>query len=264
MKPSPAATLMPPAAKAPAHNPEAAGLEAPGVAAHSLEAVLWDFDGTLADTEALWIEAEYDLVASLGAQWSAEHAKAMVGKALIDSARHILEVIDRTDLDPDWVVDQLTTGVIERLGTHNIPWRPGALALLESLSAAGVACALVSASYRRMLDVALTRLPAGRFATVVAGDEVRRGKPHPEPYLKACSMLAANPSNCVVLEDSATGAASGNAAGALVLAVPNLVSIPAARRRILLGSLTDLDADRITALLSAANSSASLASGSDG
>ncbi len=70
-----------------------------------------------------------------------------------------------------------------------MPWRPGALELLTSLRDAGVPCALVSASYRVLLDAALGQLPAGTFAVSVAGDEVSQGKPHPEPYEKACAEL---------------------------------------------------------------------------
>lgn len=216
-------------------------------------AVLWDFDGTLADTEPLWIEAEYELIARLGGTWSEEQADELVGNSLIDSGIYILNAIDRRDLDPAWVVDQLLNRVVEFLGHRPMPWRPGARELLTALRAAGVPCALVSASYRVLLDAAVSQLPPGTFDVVVAGDEVTQGKPHPEPYEKACAELGVDARHCVVLEDSITGAVSGNAAGALVVAVPNRVEVPRAPRRVQVASLTELDPAALTRLMEQAD-----------
>jgi len=255
----------------------------------ALHAVLWDFDGTLADSEHLWMEAEYELIPSLGATWSDEHAKQMVGNALIDSAKYILAVIEREgrsnesvpregtsnesvqregtsngsvpregtsngsvqrpDVSPEWIVDELTRRVVSRLESGPIPWRPGALELLASLKMAGIPCALVSASYRVMLDAVVRRLPVGTFDVVVAGDEVSQGKPHPEPYLTAAALLGVDPGRCIVLEDSNPGSASGNAAGALVLAVRNMVEITDAPRRLHRDTLEGLDAAALVALI---------------
>jgi HAD superfamily hydrolase (TIGR01509 family) len=214
----------------------------------TLAAALWDFDGTLADTEPLWVAAEFELVARLGGSWNMQHAKQLVGNALIDSGAYILETIGRTDLSPEFVVEELLNQVVRELSTRPIPWRPGALELLRSLRDAGIPCALVSASYRILLDAALSQLPPDTFQTSVAGDEVHFGKPHPEAYETACRLLGVDPKDCVVFEDSGTGARSGNAAGALVLAVPNQVVIPEAPRRLHLGSLTDLDAAKVVEL----------------
>ena len=126
-------------------------------------------------------------------------------------------------------------------------WRPGARELLASFGDAGIPCALVSASYRVLLDAVLDRLPAGSFQASVAGDEVAWGKPHPEPYEKACRLLGVDARHCVVFEDSATGARSANAAGALVVAVPNLVPVPAAPRRLQIESLVELDVESVIA-----------------
>lgn len=216
-------------------------------------AALWDFDGTLADTEPLWIAAEYELVGSLGGTWNQAHAEQLVGNALIDSGTYILGVIGRPDLRPEWVVDQLVDRVATALRSAEIPWRPGARELLRSFSDAGVPCALVSASYRVLLEAALSQLPPDAFHTSVAGDEVSHGKPHPEPYLAACRLLGVDPADCVVIEDSPTGAASGNAAGAFVLAVPHLVEVPAAPRRRRVDSLVALDAAGVARLRSTAD-----------
>src|SRR5688500_6314675 len=129
----------------------------------TLAAVLWDFDGTLADTEPLWIAAEYDLISQLGGTWSEEDADQLVGNSLLDSGAYILNAIGRVDLSPAWVVEQLLSSVLNHLLRHPMVWRPGAIELLRSFAAAGVPCALVSASYRVLLDAALSQLPEGTF-----------------------------------------------------------------------------------------------------
>lgn len=215
-------------------------------------AVLWDFDGTLADSEQLWMNAEYELVPTLGGEWNDAHAHSLVGNSLLVSAQYILDVCDRTDIEPAWVVDQLTDRVVEQIMSGEVPWRPGALELLDKLHAAKIPCALVSASYRRMLDAVISRLPEGTFDAIVAGDEVTNGKPHPEPYLNGASLLGVDITRCVVIEDSVPGAASGNASGALVLAVRNLIELPEQPRRIQLSTLVGVDVDQLDAWLAGA------------
>jgi HAD superfamily hydrolase (TIGR01509 family) len=221
----------------------------------TLAAALWDFDGTLANTEPLWLEAEFDLITALGGSWSVDHADQLVGNSLIDSGSYILNTIGRHDLSPVWVVDELLDRVIQTMLSKPIPWQPGALDLLDSFAAAGVPCALVSASYRVMLDAALSQLPRETFQASVAGNEVRHGKPHPEPYETAAAALRVDSRQCVVFEDSITGARSGNAAGALVITVPSRVPIPPAPRRRHVSSLAELDAAEVARWLEQANGS---------
>lgn len=209
--------------------------------ARGLQAVLWDFDGTLADSETLWMNAEYELIPQLGGEWNDEHAHNLVGNSLLVSAQYIIDVIGRDDLQPAWIVEQLTDRVIHQIESGDVPWRPGALDLLAELEERGIPCALVSASYRRMLDAVVHRLPRGHFDTVVAGDEVTHGKPHPEPYLAAARTLGVDPTRCVAIEDSLPGTESGNASGALTLAIRNIVPIPPAPRRVIRDSLVGID-----------------------
>ena len=222
----------------------------------SLAAALWDFDGTLADTEPIWIEGEFELVGQLGGSWSVEHAHQLVGNALLDSGAYILNTIGRHDLTPEWVVNWLINYVVDRVTNGPMPWRPGAFELLTELRAAGVPCALVSASYRILIDAALARLPQDTFSVSVAGDEVTYGKPHPEPYERACRALGVDARNCVVLEDSETGARAGNAAGAVVVAIPNKVPVSAAPRRVQVSSLSELDVPALARLVETADAPA--------
>jgi HAD superfamily hydrolase (TIGR01509 family) len=181
-------------------------------------------DGTLVDTEPYWIAGEFELIAAHGGSWSLEHAHHLVGQALLESGEYIRRHAG-VSLPAEEIVDRLLDGVVERV-QEDIPWRPGAQELLTRLVADGIPCALVTMSYRRLAEAVLAGLPPGSFATVVAGDDVRHGKPHPEPYLTAAARLGVAPGECVAIEDSPTGIASAEAAGVPVLAVRHLVPIP--------------------------------------
>ncbi|GAA4971615.1 hypothetical protein GCM10023225_11650 [Kineococcus glutinatus] len=121
-----------------------------------------------------------------------------------------------------------------------MPWRPGARERLAGLRAAGVPTALVTMSYRSLAQEVVQLLP-GAFDVLVPGDEVARGKPAPDPYLRAAELLGVDPRECVALEDSATGVRSAEAAGCRTVAVPHLVPVPAAPGRSRVRSLADVD-----------------------
>ncbi|GAB3039653.1 haloacid dehalogenase [Nocardioides flavus (ex Wang et al. 2016)] len=210
-------------------------------------AVLWDMDGTLVDTEPYWIDTEFALAEKYGGTWSQEHAMNLVGNALLDSGEYIREHmgIDRT---PQQIVDELLDGVVARVEAE-VPWRPGARELLADLREHAVPCALVTMSWQRFVDPILAQLPDDTFASVVTGDRVELGKPHPEPYLKAAAELGVDPVDCVAIEDSNTGARSAVAAGCTVVCVPNHVPILEGERRVFAPSLEGLGVPGLTALL---------------
>jgi HAD superfamily hydrolase (TIGR01509 family) len=196
-------------------------------------------DGTLVDTEPYWIEVEYALVAEYGGSWSLEHALNLVGNDLLVSGHYIREH-GGVDLSAEEIVERLLDGVISRIA-ERVPWRPGAVELLAHLQEAGVPCALVTMSYERFVAPVLAALPAGSFGAVVTGDGVTVGKPHPEPYLTAASLLGVRAGDCVAIEDSNTGAKSAEAAGCTVLVVPNHVPVLEGERRVFRDSLVGMD-----------------------
>ena len=212
-------------------------------------AVLWDMDGTLVDTEPYWIDTEYALAEKYGGTWSHEHAMNLVGSALLDSGDYIRVHmgIDRT---PQQIVDELLDGVVARV-EEEVPWRPGARELLDDLVANGIPCALVTMSWQRFVDPILRRLPEDTFATVVTGDRVEFGKPHPEPYLTAAAELGVAPEDCVAVEDSNTGAKSAVAAGCRTLCVPHHVPILEGEGRVFADTLVGLDTASLARLLDA-------------
>jgi HAD superfamily hydrolase (TIGR01509 family) len=211
------------------------------------EAVLWDMDGTLVDTEPYWIETEFELVEKHGGSWSTEHALNLVGNDLIESGRYIREHAD-IDVEPADIVEELLDGVVARV-EKRVPWRPGAVELLADLRAHGVRCALVTMSYRRFVAPILADLPEGTFEVVVTGDAVSRGKPHPEPYQKAAAILGVAPARTLAIEDSNTGARSAESAGCTVLVVPNHVPVLPGTHRIFHESLEGLTFSTIPAPL---------------
>jgi HAD superfamily hydrolase (TIGR01509 family) len=146
--------------------------------------------------------------------------------------------------DHDDVMRRLLVVMESLLRSEPVHWRPGAKDLLVSLEAAGVPCALVSASWRNLVDAVvdavLHEVGSEAFRTTVAGDEVERTKPFPDPYLLAAERIGVRPQDCVVLEDSHTGTRAGVASGALVVAVPSLVDIEPAEGLRVVRSLTEV------------------------
>jgi HAD superfamily hydrolase (TIGR01509 family) len=205
----------------------------------TLQAVLWDMDGTLVDTEPYWTVAELALARRYGGTWSAEQSLEVVGFDLLDAGRYMREQMG-VDLEPELIVEELLDSVVAQV-RRAVPWRPGARELLASLRDVGVPCALVTMSYTRFVEPILAGLPDDTFAAVVTGDTVDNGKPHPEPYLTAARLLDVLAGECLAIEDSDPGATSAAAAGCTVLCVPLHVVIPQGPGRLFADTLAGLD-----------------------
>jgi HAD superfamily hydrolase (TIGR01509 family) len=202
-------------------------------------AVLWDMDGTLVDTEPYWISTEYELAERYGGSWSEAHALNLVGNDLRVSAAYIRQHMG-IDLEIDEIVEALLDGVVRKVQAE-VPWRPGAVDLIDRIRASGIPCALVTMSYDRFVAPILAQLPPETFRVVVTGDRVEQGKPHPEPYLTAAAALGVPASDCLAIEDSNTGAKSAEAAGCLVLVVENHVPVLPTERRVFADTLEGID-----------------------
>ena len=184
--------------------------------------VLFDMDGTVIDSEPYWIAAEQELVSSFGGIWTEEHGRQLVGKSLVDSAEILRSAGVQLSVAEvlEFLLDRVVAAVKKK-----IPWRPGAVALLAELRAAGIPYALVTASYRRFAEIIAE---AGSFDAMVPGDEVTNGKPHPESYILAAEKLGVDIKKCVAMEDSLPGIESALASGAKTIGIPCMVPIPAA------------------------------------
>ncbi|MEU2876222.1 HAD family phosphatase [Streptomyces sp. NPDC007070] len=205
----------------------------------ALQAVLLDMDGTLVDTEGFWWEVEVAVFAALGHTLDEAWRHVVVGGPMTRSAGFLIEATGAAVTLAELTV-LLNQGFEERIGGA-VPLMPGAARLLSELSAHQIPTALVSASHRRIIDRVLAALGPQHFALSVAGDEVARTKPHPDPYLLAATRLGVNPARCAVVEDTATGVAAAEAAGCHVVAVPSIAPIAPAHRRTVVASLEEVD-----------------------
>ncbi|OKI60524.1 HAD family hydrolase [Micromonospora sp. CB01531] len=210
--------------------------------------MLFDMDGTLVDSEKLWDVALQELAAVYGGTLSDTARKSMIGTSMAASMRILHDDLGQPERDPQASAEWINARILELFRT-GLQWRPGALALLRAVRAAGIPTALVTSSVRPLVEVAMDTLGRDSFDAVVCGDEVDSVKPHPEPYLAAARLLGVPIARCVAIEDSATGVASALAAGAAVLAVPAEVPLPPTDGVHLLESLSGADLELLAALL---------------
>ena len=217
-----------------------------------MDAVLWDMDGLMIDSEPLWTKAEVELATSLGGTWDDEVKARIVGTRLDVAVPTILGYFgvettpERVGTTAAWLLHRM----VELFESDDLPLLPGVRSLLAALADEQVPMALVSSSYRVLVDAVLAG-GVGPFAVTLAGDEVEHGKPAPDPYLLAAERLGVDVTRCVVLEDSPAGVASGEAAGCAVVAVPSVdgVRLEPTRRRLVVRTLTDVTPADLRALV---------------
>ncbi|GGT76141.1 MULTISPECIES: HAD family hydrolase [Streptomyces] len=214
----------------------------------ALQAVFLDMDGTLVDTEGFWWEAEVEAFAALGHRLEESWRDIVVGGPMTRSAGYLIEATGADITLPELTV--LLNEKFEQRIERGVPLMPGAERLLAELAHHNIPTALVSASHRRIIDQILASLGRDRFALSVAGDEVVRTKPDPEPYLTAADGVGADPSLCAVIEDTATGVAAAEAAGCRVVAVPSVAPIAPSPGRVVVRSLEDVDVPFLRTLIS--------------
>jgi hypothetical protein len=186
-------------------------------------AVFFDMDGLLVDSEPLWLISETQMMAEYGYQWLESDQAACLGGPL-DRVGNYMSGLIGGKRDGN----SLTFEIIERMVDKfqgDLPFMPGAIALIDDLTAHGVPLTLVSASPRSLVDAALSNFEINPFVRSISSNDVKVSKPDPEGYLLAATSGGHEISNSLVLEDSLTGVTAAKASGAWVLAVPHLVPI---------------------------------------
>jgi len=184
------------------------------------DAIVFDNDGLLLDTEQAWTRAETVLFERRGATFTAEHKRELIGTSGPESAVKLERMLDLPGRG-EGLVDELHELVMEELAA-GVPRRPGALELLTAVRAAGVPVGLASNSSRAFVERALSvaQVADGHFDVVLSAEQVARAKPAPDLYLAGCAALGAAPERAAALEDSPPGVASAHAAGLFVIAIP--------------------------------------------
>jgi HAD superfamily hydrolase (TIGR01509 family) len=186
----------------------------------AFEAIVFDNDGLLLDTEHAWTRAEEEVFARHGSTFTQAHKRELIGSSQTESAvklERMLELPGRGTA----LMDELHHLVMAELDA-GVPPRPGALELVAAVRAAGLPIGLASNSSREFVEraLAVSALANGHFDVVVSADDVAAPKPAPDIYLAACAALGAAPERSAALEDSPPGVAAARAAGMYVIAVP--------------------------------------------
>jgi len=204
-------------------------------------------DGTLIDSEPYWLLSESRLAQQYGGSWSQADGEQLIGNNLFDASDFLRAKFGIEDKSTQDVIDQLTEEVVAQL-RQKLPWRPGALELLIALKRAGIKTALVTMSMRKMAMAVVEQIDFQAFDVVVAGDDVIKGKPDPEPYQTAADLLGVATSDCLAFEDSPTGLAAAVAAGCHTIGIPNIVNLPDGPGRRIVPSLLDINVEELSSL----------------
>jgi HAD superfamily hydrolase (TIGR01509 family) len=215
-----------------------------------IDAVVFDLDGLLLDTEQLWDEVREQLARERGGRWSERAQADMMGMSSPEWSRYMHEVVGLAE-PPDEIADEVVRRMEARY-RERLPLLPGAREAVERL-AARWPLGLASSSNRPLIDLALDAGGlAPFFRATVSSEEVARGKPAPDVYLEACRRLGVDCTRTAAIEDSRNGIRSAHAAGMKVVAIPNAHFPPdeesIALADVVLSSLAELDADVIDRL----------------
>jgi beta-phosphoglucomutase-like phosphatase (HAD superfamily) len=214
-----------------------------------IEAVVFDMDGVLIDSEQVWDEVRRELAEERGGRWSERAQRDMMGMSSPEWSRYMHDVIGLR-ASPDEINAEVVRRMLARYA-DGPPWLPGALEAVRRM-AATVPLGLASSSNVELIQAVLAAGGiAGLFRATVSSEEVARGKPEPDVYLEAVRRLAVPPERAAAIEDSEAGIRSARAAGMFVVAIPNPHFPPArealAQADAVLDSVSSLTADILSA-----------------
>ncbi|HSR31026.1 MAG TPA: HAD family phosphatase [Anaerolineae bacterium] len=185
----------------------------------TIEAVIFDMDGLLVDSEPVWDKARSSMAAEAGKEWNKEDHKAVMGVSTDEWVTYMIQRLELT-ISPQEVQDEIVQRMLA-MYRERVPYLPGAIQAV-TLAAEHYPTALASGSHRSLID-AVTNDPQmqGKFRVILSSDEVGVGKPAPDVYLQTARRLGFSPESCLCLEDSGNGILAGVRAGMKVVAVPD-------------------------------------------
>jgi HAD superfamily hydrolase (TIGR01509 family) len=212
-----------------------------------LDAVIFDLDGVLVDSESVWDQARRGVVADNGGAWKPEATRAMMGMSSPEWSRYLRDELG-VALEPEEINGRVVQRVLAAY-RHEVPVLPGALQAVRRL-AARWPLGLASSANRPVIDAVLdTTGLADCFAATVSAEEVEHGKPAPDVYLAAVRKLGVQPPTAAAVEDSSNGLRSAAAADMVVIAIPNREFAPdddaLALADLVLDSIKDLTTEAI-------------------
>ena len=185
----------------------------------AIEAVVFDLDGVLVDSEHVWDEVREELARERGGGWHDRAQADMMGMSSTEWSRYMHDVIGLSS-SPEEINDEVVRRMQARYATE-LPLIDGAVEAVERLARL-FPLALASSSNRQLIDAVLAQAGLARFFDVtVSSEEVARGKPAPDVFLEAARRLDVAPERCAAVEDSGTGLRAAHAAGMRVIAIPN-------------------------------------------
>jgi len=214
-----------------------------------IDAVVFDLDGVIIDSEELWDEVREDLARERGGRWSAQAQADMMGMSSTEWSRYLHEVVGLPE-PPGEISREVVERMLARY-SESLPLVDGAVDAVKRL-AAHWRLAVASSSNRELIDRVLEVSGLARyFEVTVSSEEVGRGKPAPDVYLEAARRLGVDAARSVAIEDSASGIRSAHAAGMHVVAIPNRAFPPPADvltlASVVLESIEELDPEVVTA-----------------
>ena len=210
------------------------------------DAVFFDMDGLLVDSEPEWLKSESEITAAFGYQWTSQDQVACLGGPLSRVGQYMHDKCNQAET-PDFFTNKLVEVQSEKMRSHT-PFMPGAYELVKDLQKNGVKTGLVSASPRIIVDAVLDNVGAELFPFSISSDDVERTKPHPDAYLKAAQLTNSAIENCLVFEDSLTGVGAATSSGAWLVAVPHLVHVEESERVRVIKSLEQLNFTKVQEL----------------
>lgn len=209
-----------------------------GVQSEFFDAVFFDMDGLMVDSEPEWFKSETEVTAKFGYHWTEEDQVHCLGGPLTRVGQYMHDKCKGAQT-PEYFTQALIDRQSLRMRGHT-PTMPGALELVRELQAHGIKTGLVSASPRNIVDAVLDNLGHDLFPFSLSSDDVEKTKPNPDCYLKAAKMTGSLINNCLVFEDSLTGMSAATSSGAYLIAVPHLVKIEEAAKVRVISSLEQM------------------------
>ncbi|HEX6447915.1 MAG TPA: HAD family phosphatase [Trebonia sp.] len=215
-----------------------------------IEAVVFDLDGVLIDSEPVWEQVRRRVVAEHGGHWDPDTQDRLMGMSTGEWSRYLSEDLD-VALSPDQVAATVIAAMADRYREH-LPLLPGAVEAVTRIAdrwTVGLASSAPRSLIETVLDASGLR---PKFAATVSTEEVAHGKPAPDAYLTAADRLGVPPAACAAVEDSSNGLRSAAAAGLAVIAIPHEKYPPAPdalkQARLVLGGLDDLTVEAVSSL----------------